>query len=147
MNRAEFLDILKKSLEGEIPQAECVDNLRYYGEYFEKDTRSDEEICEELGDPRLIAKSVIEAYLASKGADAEHYTSQARSEYRRMQGDDYPNGTTNSGAMGLLHKVALIAVVLLVILLLAFVLRLTFALLIPILVVVLLWKLIQGIGK
>lgn len=145
MSRAEFLDILRESLEGEIPQAELEENLRYYKEYFERDARSDEELCEELGDPRLIAKSVTEAYLASKGSEAAQYTGKARSEYSRMQNHGYSTGGTQSGGITqFLHKAAFWISVLLVIVVLAFVLRLALALVIPILVVVVLWKLIRG---
>lgn len=145
MSRAEFLDVLRESLEGEIPQAELEDNLRYYKEYFEQDVRSEEEICEELGEPRLIAKSVTEAYLASKGSEAEQYTERARSEYSRMQNDGYlDNGRQSGGAARFFRKAVFWISVIMVILLLVFVLRLAFALIIPILFVVILWKLIRG---
>lgn len=66
MNRAEFLSILRESLEGNMPKEDVEANLRYYRDYFAQSEHSDKEVCEELGDPRLIAKSLIDAYMASK---------------------------------------------------------------------------------
>lgn len=82
MTKHEFLAILQESLEGNIPQQELMDDLRYYQEYFEGSGRSQEEVCEELGDPRLIARSIIDSFRASKGPMADYYTRQAREEYQ-----------------------------------------------------------------
>ena len=89
MNRAEFLSILRESLEGNMPKEDVEANLRYYRDYFAQSEHSDKEVCEELGDPRLIAKSLIDAYMASKGSDANQYMDQARSEYSQTYGEWY----------------------------------------------------------
>lgn len=64
MTRAEFIRELKESLEGHVPQSVIAENVRYYENYIEerKNTgRTESEIIEELGSPRLIARSIIDA--------------------------------------------------------------------------------------
>lgn len=171
MDRTEFLKVMRESLERKIPQAEIEDNLKYYWEYFEQSGCSDEEVCEELGDPRLIAKSVINAYLASKGSAADQYTQEARREYSQMHGgssfrghgqmhggssfQEYDqmsgdsrsqeNGHTGS-AGGFLHQIILVLMIAAVFVLLVFLLRLALVILLPVLLLVLLWKLIRRDG-
>ena len=58
MNRNEFLNILERSL-GNISQSDKIDILYDYKEHFNvgmSDGKSEEEICNSLGDPGMIAK-------------------------------------------------------------------------------------------
>lgn len=89
MDRGEFLSLLRESLEGFIPREEVEKNIGFYRNYFEESAKSDGEVIEELGDPRLIAKTIIDAYKASKGPMADYYTEQARSEYSRERSETY----------------------------------------------------------
>ncbi|MDE6566605.1 MAG: DUF1700 domain-containing protein [Lachnospiraceae bacterium] len=143
MDRTEFLKIMRESLERKIPQAEIEDNLRYYREYFEQSNCSDEEVCEELGDPRLIAQSVTKAYLASKGAAADLYTQEARREYSQMHGSSVMNedGQRYDGNP-FLRRIILVMAVVCAVILIAFLLRLALIILLPVMVVVFLWKLL-----
>lgn len=81
MDRVEFLAILRESLEGYIPVADVEENIAFYRNYFEEAQISEKKVIEELGDPRLIARTIIQAYKASKGPMADYYEEQARSEY------------------------------------------------------------------
>lgn len=70
MNKSEFIDILKESLEGEISTTETDNNIRYYNDYIDtqyKNGKSYDNIFMELGDPRLIAKTIIDTYNISRG--------------------------------------------------------------------------------
>lgn len=89
MDRGEFLSILRESLEGFIPMEEVEKNIQFYRNYFEESEQTDREVIEELGDPRLIARTIIDAYKASKGPMADYYTEQARSEYSREHSGQY----------------------------------------------------------
>ena len=147
MDRTEFLKIMRESLERKIPQAEIEDNLKYYREYFEQSTCSDEEVCEELGDPRLIARSVINAYLASKGSAAEQYTQEARREYSQIHGSSSWQGKGHADtASRFLHQIILVLMIVVVFVLLVFLLRLALVILLPVMLLVLLWKLIRRDG-
>ena len=89
MDRGEFLSVLRESLEGFIPMEEVETNIDFYQNYFEEASQSDKEVIEELGDPRLIARTIIDAYKASKGPMADYYAEQARSEYSREHSEEY----------------------------------------------------------
>ena len=62
MNKEEFLNILRQSLSGEVANQIIDQNVRYYDSYISAQTLQEEaEIIDRLGDPRLIAKTIIEA--------------------------------------------------------------------------------------
>ena len=137
VNRAEFLSILRESLEGNMPKEDVEANLRYYRDYFAQSEHSDKEVCEELGDPRLIAKSLIDAYMASKGSDANQYMDQARSEYSQTYGETYGQETENG--ISKLFRYLIIGAGIVV-----FLLRFALVILVPIALIVIALKLIRG---
>jgi len=70
MSKREFLESLREHLSYELPERLVSENLTKYEEYFDeqlKTGRSPSEISEELGDPKLIARSCIDA--EKSGAD------------------------------------------------------------------------------
>lgn len=89
MGKKEFLSVLRESLEGYIPKEEVEKNIKFYRTYFEESELSEQEVSKELDDPRLIARTIIDAYKASKGPMADYYMEQARSEYSREHSDAY----------------------------------------------------------
>jgi uncharacterized membrane protein len=68
MTKNEFIDGLKTALTGELPDTEITANIRFYEDYIKSKRNNDEEeIVGQLGDPRLIAKTIIETYQISHG--------------------------------------------------------------------------------
>ena len=67
MTKKEFLQILRDSLDGEIPERDIQSNLHYYEEYIKTQamSSSEEDVIMQLGNPQMIAKSIIEAFKAS----------------------------------------------------------------------------------
>lgn len=64
MNELEFIRLLKETLDGQVPPSVIRENVRYYEEYIseqKRNGRSVSEVLEELGDPRLIARTIVEA--------------------------------------------------------------------------------------
>ena len=64
MTKKEFIHELREALDGMVPPSVVDENVSYYEEYFisQKNLgKTEEEICEELGNPRLLAKSILEA--------------------------------------------------------------------------------------
>ena len=58
-----FLTELREALDGSVSPAFINENIRYYEEYIDTEKRkgrSEEEVMEELGEPRLIAKTIID---------------------------------------------------------------------------------------
>lgn len=83
-----FLRELREALQGEISVQEVNENIDYYKRYFNEQMklgRSLNDILEELGDPRIIATSIINANKISKRSS---YNYNAYSE------DKYDNNST-----------------------------------------------------
>ena len=78
MDRTEFIDKLQRALAGGLKSGQVAENVSYYQEYIDSEMRkgrSEAEVLEQLGDPRLLAKSIIEANKragASYGSNREY---------------------------------------------------------------------------
>ena len=78
MDRTEFIDKLQRALAGGLNSGQVAENVNYYQEYIDSEIRkgrSEEEVMAQLGDPRLLAKSIIEANKragASYGSNREY---------------------------------------------------------------------------
>ena len=82
MSREEFLTELRKALQGRVSQQTVNDNLRYYEEYILTEShkgKTEAEVIAELGNPRLLAKSIIDAEKTTaepqKGMDGQETAS------------------------------------------------------------------------
>lgn len=130
MDREKFLEILQTQLEGEIPSPEISQHLAYYKNYIDqklREGRSESDVLGELGDPRLIAKTLIDtedvpnvhghyqsyAYSAEEASTDGFTQAEAPDESR-------PEGTR---AGRITRKIAAIAAIILLVVLLSFVLR------------------------
>ena len=85
MTKYEFLKELREALEGQVPMSEIEDSISYYRDYFsrqEADGRREQEILEELGSPRLIAKSIIE----TKGGEQIYYEDTYEEQVNEEEG-------------------------------------------------------------
>ena len=63
MNRTEFLDTLRSQLSGQMHEGKVAAHVRYYEDYIRQEMnrgRSEQEVLEELGDPRLLARTIVE---------------------------------------------------------------------------------------
>ena len=70
MNKREFLQKLTEYLSYELPLRYVEKNVRYYSDYIDDELgkgRTSKDILDDLGDPQLIAKSIIDA--AKSGSD------------------------------------------------------------------------------
>lgn len=103
MDRNEFLEGLAKSLSSAGSRSLINENIKYYAGYIEEEIRkgrTEAEVMEELGDPRLIANSIKEAegiedefsVIGSEdtGAD-ERFTNQSQ----RKEEDSYKTAGEN----------------------------------------------------
>ena len=63
MDRNEFVSTLRAVLSGELPASVVEDHVRYYDSYISQEIaggKSEREVLESLGDPRLIAKTIMD---------------------------------------------------------------------------------------
>lgn len=89
----EFLRKLRSALSGEIPEHEIEQNLNYYADYFiaqANNGKNEAQILEELGDPSLIARSIIDADRIS-GKASYNFNSSSGTDYERTDSNDYRN--------------------------------------------------------
>ena len=70
MNKKEFLDILYEQLSGQMPEGNVAAHVQYYRNYIEEEQRkgrTESEILAELGDPRLIARTLLDTEASASG--------------------------------------------------------------------------------
>ena len=70
MNKKEFLDILYEQLSGQMPEGNVAAHVQYYRNYIEEEQRkgrSEDDILNELGDPRLIARTLLDTDSTASG--------------------------------------------------------------------------------
>ncbi|HJC48631.1 MAG TPA: DUF1700 domain-containing protein [Candidatus Lachnoclostridium pullistercoris] len=107
MNRDEFLRTLREALAGEVSPNIIEENIRYYDAYITDEVqkgRSEEAVIEELGGPRVIARTIIDVAAAGGDAGAEDPYGEAAQEsaYRSGNGSgaSYRNGSGTSYGNG-----------------------------------------------
>ena len=91
MNKQEFIDRLRAALNGRVSPNLVTENVNYYEDYINTEIRkgrTEEEVLETLGDPRLIARTIIETN--GKGG-------QSQGQGAGYQQSGYQSGNYQSG--------------------------------------------------
>ena len=142
MTKYEFLKELREALEGQVPMNEIEDSISYYRDYFSRQEaggRSQQEILEELGSPRLIAKSIIE----TKGGEQIYYEDTYEEQVNEEEGS--PKVFVFDS---FLTKIGCLAAVIIVIILIGSVFAVALRFIGPIIMILLLIYLIKNVfGK
>lgn len=163
MTKNDFLDQLRITLKGELPESEIDSNMKFYEDYISTKNREMEEsrVMEQLGDPRLIAKTIIETYQISHAPlyhnvkhNSAYQDAQAKdgSTYKNRY-DDYNTNTkkysgTNMKGFSLnwYQKLSLMLILILIIVMLVVVggilIRVFFSIGLPLIVIYLFYKII-----
>lgn len=79
MNKQEFIDRLRAALNGRVSPNLVIENVNYYEDYINTEIRkgrAEADILQSLGDPRLIARTIIE----TNGSDDQ--TEQKGAEFQ-----------------------------------------------------------------
>ena len=79
MDRNEFVGTLRGVLNGEVPASVVEDNVQYYNNYISQEIaggKSEQEVMDALGDPRLIARTIIDTQGQQSG-----YSESCRQTY------------------------------------------------------------------
>lgn len=91
MTKQEFLSELQQCLKGQVAESIIQENLRYYDQYIMEEARkgrSESEVLESLGSPRLIAKTIIDTNPGSGGYEYEQdYEQQSQSDEEQSFGN------------------------------------------------------------
>lgn len=88
MTKQQFIQELSECLLNEVDSQEYRNSIEYYSRYIEEEIRkgrSEEEVISELGSPRLIAKTIIDAQIGNEIQEdrTSYYEREAESSYKR----------------------------------------------------------------
>ena len=157
MTKEQFIMELEQCLQGEVSAYELSESLTYYRQYFEDEIRngkSEEQVVEELGSPRLIARSIIDAHGIEESASGnsdygDNSYGQNDSSYRSY-GDAYSDrrdieNNNQKGALQSAGKMIMTIIIsALVFFIVLFLLRALLPLAVIIIAAVLIVRLIRG---
>lgn len=90
MDKQEFLDRLRTALNGRVAPGLVMENINYYESYINTEIRkgrSEEEVLDSLGDPRLLAKTIIQ----TQGGNGAGVYSDAGYRSAQYQGSSQNN--------------------------------------------------------
>ena len=118
MDKKLFLETLRQALTGEVSSDVVEDNIRYYDQYIGDRTREEEiKILNELGNPRLIAKTIIETNKSMK----QKYNNYQKTKYsfeeeqeETPQSNQGGNSTSFFARLKWWQKLAMIFVVIII---------------------------------
>ncbi|MDR7857783.1 HAAS signaling domain-containing protein [Tissierella sp.] len=108
MNRSEYIELLKISLQG-LPIYDIMDILSDYEEHFDigiSKGKSEEEISKELGDPREVADSYKANYNSSYNENSNN--SNSSSSNNNSNSNSYSNSNHNDNTRKLLISLFLL---------------------------------------
>ena len=83
MSKQEFLDTLRRALARELSESEVADNINYYWNYIEQQIasgKSEAQVISELGDPRLIARTILQVDQRKGKAEVPYYQNTVYTE-------------------------------------------------------------------
>ena len=83
MNRQEFLRILRETLQSRLTPQETEQHVEYYRTYIEEEIRegkTEMEILDVPGDPRLIARTILDTTVSSGNTQQQDYYEESRTE-------------------------------------------------------------------
>lgn len=89
MTKQEFMDKLRIALNGKVSGNVVTENLQYYEDYINTEIRkgkSEEEVLAALGDPRLIARTIITANTKTDTVGTGEYREYSGAAQSRNQG-------------------------------------------------------------
>ena len=154
MTKQEFLHELQTALQGEIGQTSINENIKYYDSYIMEETRkgkTEEDVIERLGNPRLIAKTLIDTTeqfgTYGKGGyysedDMQDGAGGFRGDYQKQRGWNVHLGRWNLNTW--YGKLIMIIAAIFLIVIVANVVAFLLPLLAPIILLLLIYSLIFG---
>lgn len=147
MDRTEFINRLQRALAGGLSSSLVAENVRYYQDYIDTEVRkgrSEAEVLVSLGDPRLLAKSIIEANKSAGyiGGTNQNYDEETQEEDGRTQGS-----RTSSGVIRVPGWLVILIVVVIALLIIGMIFSLISFMapvIIPVLIVVLIYQFLRN---
>ncbi len=85
MKKQEFMKELRESLYHEVSDQEYTNSIQYYSDYIDEAIASgqaEEEVIDQLGNPRLLAKTIIDVKGNEAKDNADDFVYQEEREYK-----------------------------------------------------------------
>lgn len=104
MKKDEFLQILRRALNGDVPPSVVEDTVRYYDDYITQESLKgtpEEEVIAEIGDPRLIAKTIEDTTDGS--GEGNYQESFSETSQRATVEEDGTTARTGDSGYGSYH--------------------------------------------
>ena len=143
MDKAEFLNILRQALDKEVSQEIIEQNISFYDQYIGSQSEEDErKVINEIGDPRLIARTIIEKEKMAKQKELNINSQSYQDSY--YEDDQSMNNESDDNTFGgnifftklkWYHKLIIAAVILLFLVILFVLGRILFTFAVPILII------------
>ena len=112
MDKSKFLKELRDVLSNEVSAQAVRENVDYYSQYIDDEIRkgrTEKEVMDELGDPWVIAKTIIDASEMNQG---DSYTYDAPKNDYNGGNMQYTQKTTSGGSeKGLMHTLKIILII------------------------------------
>lgn len=154
MSKREFIDRLRAALNGRVSPNLVADNVNYYEDYINTEIqkgRTEREVLDSLGDPRLIAKTIVETngqdmagtYQSDYDNGSPYRDADTREEYGSPYTRQPDKGTGGVRIPGWVWTLLVILVVVFIFMAIFSVLAFLAPIIIPIIVVVFLVKLFR----
>lgn len=140
---------LQHALAGGISSSQTAEHVRYYREYIDSEIhkgKTEEEILTQLGEPRLLARSILDASKRSGTAysAAQEYDDEVGSGRREDRNYGGNNRVSRVALPGWLVLLIIVVIVMLVIGVVSSLLYLFAPVIMAVLIVLLIVKVIQG---
>ena len=100
MNKNEFLHVLGAKLKEVLPMSQIEGHLKYYNDYInqeEQSGKSEQEVIDSLGNPTLLARTILET--ANQQSSADEYQGDAAEDIYQEDGDNYQGDSTSGSQM------------------------------------------------
>lgn len=149
MNKEEFITGLQHALASGVSGSQVAEHVRYYREYIDSEIRkgrSEEEVLAQLGDPRLLARSIIDANkrAGSVGSFEREYDEETGQETQGNAVYGGTNGVRKVRLPGWFFMLVIVVLMMLVIGVVSSLLYLFAPVIMAGLIVLLVVKVIQG---
>lgn len=144
MRKQEFVDCLRMALNGNVSDAVVTDYMKYYEEYINTEIGkglSEDMVLDALGDPRLIARTIIHTNSIEEGGASAGYADEHIYSDTRDDGYSYRKKVVRAPRW--IWGVLIVLIIFLVIRIVMSVLTFLAPIMIPALVVVFLIKLFR----
>lgn len=144
MTRSEFLEKLRAALGNDLSGSVIQENVDYYNNYIQEEVnkgRSETEVIEELGDPWVIARTIIDSVEGQKEVKRQRKTYDSDYEGDGQAFDNYGNNVhifKMEGWKKVLLILGIIGVLILIIAVIGGIISLLAPIIVPVLLIIVL---------